>query len=243
MVARVTRLVAEKFVLSTFPRALTTLSSMCSRAVRALESSPGLIMMMDNVEETIYAGPFALSGGVKQFLVGVSREDLFNVDPDLTVDSDSDLLFSGGVTYDTPVEGLDFFAGYAQNFKAFSSTLLEVPGRSLDLLEPETASNIDIGLQYSGDRVALSATWYTIDFENRIFYLGPQTPAGPNYLIPGGGAYFNAGGIDTSGIELSATVQMPHRTSFYTAFTFNDSEYIGSGDSPRRREPGHRGGH
>ncbi len=45
MVARVTRLVAEKFVLSTFPRALTTLSSMCSRAVRALESSPGLMMM------------------------------------------------------------------------------------------------------------------------------------------------------------------------------------------------------
>ncbi len=49
MVARVTWLIAEKFVLSTFPRALTTLSSMCSRAVRALESSPGLIMMMDNV--------------------------------------------------------------------------------------------------------------------------------------------------------------------------------------------------
>ena len=46
MVARVTRLVAEKFVLSTFPRALTTLSSMGSRAVQALESSPGLIMMM-----------------------------------------------------------------------------------------------------------------------------------------------------------------------------------------------------
>ena len=49
MVARVTRLVAEKFVLSTFPRALTTLSSMGSRAVRALESSPGLIMMMDRM--------------------------------------------------------------------------------------------------------------------------------------------------------------------------------------------------
>ena len=49
MVARVTRLVAEKFVLSTFPRALTTLSSMCLRAVRALESSPRLIMMMDRV--------------------------------------------------------------------------------------------------------------------------------------------------------------------------------------------------
>ena len=182
------------------------------------------------VEETLYAGSFALSGGIKQFLVGVSREDLFNVDPDLTVDSDSDLLFSGGVTYETAVEGLNLFAGYAQNFKAISATLLEVPGRSLDLLEPETASNVDVGLQYAGDRVALSATWYDIDFQNRIFYLGPQTPAGPNYLIPGGGAYFNAGGIDTRGVELSATVQMPRRTSFYTAFTFNDSEYFGSGD-------------
>ncbi len=111
-----------------------------------------------------------------------------------------------------------------------SGRCLEVPGRSLDLLEPETASNIDVGLQYAGDRVALSGTWYAIDFENRIFYLGPQTPAGPNYLIPGGGAYFNAGGIDTSGVELSATVQMPRRTSFYTAVTFNDSAYLGSGD-------------
>ena len=35
------------------------------------------------LEETIFAGPFALSGGVKQFLVGVSRDDQFNVDPDL----------------------------------------------------------------------------------------------------------------------------------------------------------------
>ncbi len=182
------------------------------------------------VEETLYAGPVALSGGVQQFLVGVSRDDLFGVDPSLEVDSDSDLLLSGGVTYETPVEGLDLFAGYAENFKAISSTLLEVPGRSLALLEPETASNVDVGLQYAGERIALSGTWYAIDFQNRIFYLGPQTPAGPNYLIPGGGAYFNAGGIDTSGVELSATVQLPRRTSFYTAFTVNDSEYLGSGD-------------
>ncbi len=182
------------------------------------------------VEETLYAGPFALSGGVKQFLVGVSREDVFGADPNLEFESDSDLLLSGGVTYETPVTGLSLFAGYAENFKAIPSTLLEVPGRSLDLLEPETASNVDVGLQYTGDRVALGATWYAIDFENRIFYLGPQTPAGPNYLIPGGGAYFNAGGIETSGIELSATVQLPSQTSFYTALTFNDSTYVGSGD-------------
>ena len=102
------------------------------------------------MEETIFAGPFALSGGLKQYRVGVSREDLFNVDPDLAVDSDSDLLFSGGVTYETPVEGLDLFAGYAENFKAISSLLLEVPGRSLDLLEPRRPRTLTSGCSTRG---------------------------------------------------------------------------------------------
>ena len=182
------------------------------------------------VEETLYFGPFEFTGGVKQYLVGVSREDQFGLDRPFGVDSDSDLLFSGGVTYETPAEGLDLFVGYAENFRAIGSTLLEVPGRSLDELEPETASNIDFGLRYADRRLALSATAYSIEFDNRIFYLGPQTPAGPNYLIPGGGGYFNAGGIETSGAELAATVAMPGQTSLYTALTLNDSKYHGTDD-------------
>ena len=183
------------------------------------------------VEDTIYAGPLAISGGIKQFLANVSRRDRFGDDPTLTIDSDSDLLFSAGATLRTPVEGFELFAGYAENFKSLSNRLLEVPGRSLGALEPETATNVDVGMRYSGDRVALGATWYVIDFDNRIFFLGPTTTTGPQYLIPGGGAYFNAGGIDTSGVELSATVQMPGRTSFYTAYTSNDSQYVGTGDA------------
>ncbi len=182
------------------------------------------------LEETLYVGSFTASAGVRQFLVEVSRTDVFNVDPDLAVDSNSDLLFSGGVTYEFPIEGLRLFAGYSENFRAIHSGLLEVPGRSLDELEPETASNIDVGVQFSGDRVALSGTWYAVDFQNRIVFLGPQTVAGPNYLIPGGGAYFNAGGLDTRGFELSATVQLPRQVSLYSAYTRNNSEYIGSGN-------------
>ncbi len=182
------------------------------------------------VEEKLYFGPFELIAGVRQFLVSVSREDQFGIDRTLDVDSDSDVLVSGGVTWETPVEGLDLFVGYAENFRAIGSTLLEVPGRSLDQLEPETASNIDFGIQHAGDRLALSATLYSIDFDNRIFYLGPLTPAGPNYLIPGGGAYFNAGGIETRGVELAATAAMSDRTSLYTALTLNDSKYLGTDD-------------
>ena len=183
------------------------------------------------LEETLYVGPLTASVGARQFLVEVSRTDDFNVDPELAVDSNSDLLFSGGVTYESPIEGLRLFAGYSENFRAFSSALLEVPGRSLDALEPETSSNIDLGVQYSGGRVALSGTWYSVDFENRIVFLGPQTVAGPNYLIPGGGAYFNAGGLDTRGFEFSATVQLPRQVSLYSSYTRNNSEYIGSGNS------------
>ena len=178
-------------------------------------------------EETLYFGRFELTGGVKQYLVSVSREDQFGFDRTLDVNSDSDLLLSGGLTYETPVEGLDLFVGYAENFRAIASNLLEVPGRSLDRLEPETASNVDVGVQYAGERLALSATLYSIDFDNRIFHLGPTTTVGPNYLIPGGGAYFNAGGIETSGIELATTVALSGRTSLYTALTLNDSKYLG----------------
>ena len=182
------------------------------------------------VEDTVYAGPLSVSGGVKQFLVDVSRNDLFGVEPALAIDSGSGLLFSGGATLETPLDGLDLFTGYARNFKSLADRLLEVPGRRLDTLMPETAANLDVGMRYSGERLALGLTWYDIDFDNRVFFLGPTTSTGPNYLIPGGGAYFNAGGIDTSGVELSATVQMTGRTTFYTAYTRNDSVYVGTGD-------------
>ena len=78
------------------------------------------------VEDTFYAGPFAFSGGVKHYIVNVGRSDLLGDAADLEVDSDSDLLPSGGVTWTAPVEGLELFAGYSQNFKSLSDRLLEV---------------------------------------------------------------------------------------------------------------------
>ncbi len=182
------------------------------------------------VEDTLFAGPLAINAGVRQYLVEVGRRDHFGETAELSVSSDSDLLLSGGFTYTAPISGLELFAGYAQNFKSLSDRLLEVPGRSLEGLEPETADNLDFGLRYTGDRLAATATYYRIDFQNRIFFLSPQTAAGPNYLIAGGGSYFNAGGIDSRGLELSATLRVTDSTSFYTAWTRNDATYVGTGD-------------
>ena len=182
------------------------------------------------VEDTLFAGPLAINAGVRQYLVEVGRKDHFGETAELSVSSDSDLLLSGGLTYTSPIDGLELFAGYAQNFKSLSDRLLEVPGRSLEGLEPETADNLDVGFRYSGDRLAATATYYRIDFQNRIFFLSPQTAAGPNYLIAGGGSYFNAGGIDSRGVELSATLRVTESTSLYSAWTRNDATYVGTDD-------------
>ena len=182
------------------------------------------------VEDTVDVGDFALTAGVKQFLVDLERSDRFGVTDAFALDSDSEVLFSGGVTWDAPVDGMELFAGYSENFRAFSPRVLEVPGRSLDELEPESASNVDFGVRYSGERLAMTATWYDIDFDNRVFFLSPQTAAGPDYVIAGGGSYFNAGGIDSTGVEIAGTLRLGESTSLYTAWTRNDADYVGSGD-------------
>ena len=181
-------------------------------------------------EDTLFAGPLAITGGVRQYLVEVERTDNFGQTPDLAVSSDSDLLFSGGLTWTAPVSGLELFAGYAENFKSLSDRLLEVPGRSLAGLEPETAENLDLGLRYSGDRAAVTATVYRIDFRNRIFFLSPVTETGPDYLVAGGGSYFNSGGIESRGFELSATLRVTDSTALYGAWTRNDATYLGVDD-------------
>ncbi|MEE4279906.1 MAG: TonB-dependent receptor, partial [Halieaceae bacterium] len=130
-----------------------------------------------------------------------------------------------------PVEGLEVFAGYAENFKAIADEILERPESDLSSLEPETAENVEVGLRYRGDRVFLTATYYDIDFSNRIIFLSPESAAGPDYIIGTNGTYFNAGGIESSGFELTADLRLTSDLSLYSAYTYSDSTYVGTGDS------------
>tara|TARA_Y100001933_G_scaffold261000_1_gene314477 strand:- start:2240 stop:4606 length:2367 start_codon:yes stop_codon:yes gene_type:complete len=182
------------------------------------------------LEDSVVVGPVTATLGIKQFLVDVEREDLFGETPDATVDSDSDVLLSGGVIVDTPVDGLELFAGYAENFAAIRDEVLERPASDLEGIEPETAENFDIGLRYAGARFTLAATYYDIRFEDRIIFLSPETAAGPDYIIGTNGTYFNAGGIESDGVELSGTFDVDDAWTVYAAYTHNDSSYLGTGD-------------
>ena len=183
-----------------------------------------------HVENTFRNSAWTFSAGAKQYLVKVGREDVFGREPDRSISSDSKVLFSGGVIYVPPIAGLELFAGYAQNFKSLADRLLEVPRRDLAGLDPETAKNLDVGLRYTGAKASFTGTWYHIDFDNRVFFLSPATVTGPNYLVAGGGSYFNAGGIESQGVELAATLRVTEAASVYAAYTWNDSAYVGTGD-------------
>ena len=184
-----------------------------------------------HLEDTVILGPASVSMGIKQFLVDLERRDLFGDTADAAVDSDSDVLISGGLVLETPIEGIELFAGFSENFKAFSDLLLERPASDFSQLEPEMSENIDVGVRFNTDRFAGSLSFYDISFDNRIIFLDNQSVSGPNYVIGTDGTYFNAGGVESSGFEIAGTYRVTDSVSAYVAWTMNESEYIGSGDS------------
>jgi outer membrane receptor protein involved in Fe transport len=165
--------------------------------------------------------------GAKKFIVELSKNDNFNAANNIdNVDSDSDVLISGGFVATMPLEGLEVFAGYAENFAAIKDTVLERDSSTLTEIKPETATNFDIGLRYNSDVIDASVTFYKIDFENRVTFLPPDSPvSGIDFNIGTNGSYINVGGIESQGIEASVSVQLSEYFSFYGSFTSNESLY------------------
>ena len=189
-------------------------------------------IFMYYLEDTVEAGFVTARVGIRQFLVDLERQDNFRGGNITAVaNSDSDILISGGLALRTPVEGLELFAGYAENFAAIKDEVLEREASTLTRIQPETANNIDVGVRYEGDRVSGSFTWYTIDFENRVTFIAPGSPAGIDFLIGTNGAYLNVGGVESDGVEVSLSYRVTNFISAYLSYTNNEAKYLGSGDS------------
>ncbi len=197
-------------------------------------------------EDSITFGDITVRGGVKQFNNEVERMDVFapaNAFTNFSVESDSDLLWSGGVSYQPAfADGLELFAGYAENFKSISDAVVERTGTDTNgngvvdageeapLPDPETAENWEVGARYVGSRVRGSLTYFNTTFEDRLFFLSNTTVAGPDYLVGTSGSFFNAGGIESQGVEVAAQILINENWSVYSSYTYNDSTYIGTGD-------------
>ncbi|XPF94091.1 TonB-dependent receptor domain-containing protein [Colwellia sp. RE-S-Sl-9] len=180
------------------------------------------------VEDTISFDDFTLNIGAQKYMVDVEKFDKFANQVTGKVDSDSDVLFSIGGIYQVNDE-IELFAGFSENFSAIKDGVLERDASSLTQIEPETAENMELGLRYNTQDIQFSATYYQIDFENRITFIAPGSDTGGiDYTIGTNGSYLNVGGIESNGFELSLNYRINDNLSVYSSYTNNDSTYVGN---------------
>ncbi|MFQ3196949.1 MAG: iron complex outermembrane receptor protein [Paraglaciecola sp.] len=181
--------------------------------------------LMVYAQDELDMGWATVSLGAKQFFVDLERQDNFDNTNTAKVNSDSDTLLSAGIVVPMPVDGLELFAGYADNFAAIKDGVLERDSSTLTSVKPETAQNIDLGLRFVSRDINASLTYYTIKFDDRLTFIAPDSPEGINYLIGTNGSYVNVGGVESSGLEASLSVNVSDSLSIYGSYTYNNSEY------------------
>ena len=125
---------------------------------------------------------------------------------------------------------MEAFAGYSENVKPLTDSILRNAVVSVSNLEAETAENMEIGLRYQGQGLAGSVVWFDNTFNNRLEFFGPQVAGNiPNYLIGTEGRYDNVGGIETNGLELALAWSMNDNWSLYSSYTYTNANYAGTG--------------
>ncbi|GFD88046.1 TonB-dependent receptor [Tenacibaculum sp. KUL152] len=182
--------------------------------------------LMYYIEDELDLGFARVRLGAKKFNVDIAKNDNFDASNDLDVNTDSDTLLSAGIVAPLPIEGLEVFAGYGENFAAIKDAQLERDDTDLRFIKPETADNIDVGFRYASPGFNASVTYYNIEFNDRIQFTSNETSTGIDFLEAAAGGYRNVGGIESSGIEISADVMLTDTLSLFTSFTVSESEYI-----------------
>ncbi|WP_396587429.1 TonB-dependent receptor domain-containing protein [Bermanella sp. R86510] len=178
------------------------------------------------VQDNMYIGDATITLGAQQYLVDVDYESNFDSSENKSINSDSDVLPSVGFIYNLN-HNLELFAGYAENFKAIQDATLEASNEQVAFVDPETATNTEIGLRYFGTDITLNATAYNVDFDNRVTQLSyDTTDAGtPDYLASQDGRYVNLGGLDSQGLELAMEWNMTPSLTLTTSVSLNESTY------------------
>lgn len=130
---------------------------------------------------------------------------------EITAETDGVDLKLGGVYYVS--DTLEAFAGYSENFGGIFEDAFLGSSDAIDprTLEPETSTNIDVGLRYVGDSAAFSIQWYQIDFENRLTTVPSNIdPNDIDDVINGNSStqVVNQGGVDASGFEVTGSLNV-----------------------------------
>lgn len=194
--------------------------------------------VMYYAEDAMTVGPLTARFGVKQFFLQQVRAELLNDRSRTALNSHSDPLISAGLSYQTPIAGLEAFGGYSQNFAAIDNGPLGEPREVIARIKPETADNIEIGARYGTGRVKASLTAYDIKFNNHITSISSNLVTGIDYLEEQDSIYLNVGGIKSRGIEAALAYHLPIGLTLSGSYTYNHAVYIGTGDAAQDEDIG-----
>lgn len=180
-----------------------------------------------------------LDAGLQHYFVkisGTSVEDRnFNSQgqqistTEASVNSDSNMLLpSVGVIFDATSQ-IQLFAGYSRNFAAIGDWALEKTGTDFANLNPEVATNYELGARFRANGIRGAVTLYRIQYNDPIVFLTDDFAIGTggiNYSAGTGGTYFNIeGGVRSQGVEASVDVDFTRNFSGTLALAINDAIY------------------
>ncbi|NOZ41954.1 MAG: TonB-dependent receptor, partial [Alphaproteobacteria bacterium] len=193
--------------------------------------------LMLYAEDTATLGNLVVNGGLRKFIVDVTRDDNFGIQKQFSKKSNSKILFTAGLLYHV-TDNLDVFSGFSQNFAAIKDTVIEGSASTadnttsgailatIDKLKGETANNYDVGLRYSNDWLHANLTGYYIKFNNRITGVAAgNSITGIDYLEAQNTVYYNVGGVESKGIEASLSADVSEHWNIYSSLTINNSIY------------------
>lgn len=189
--------------------------------------------LMYYAQEKAVLGPLSASLGVKQYQVDTTVDRFYNDDRTGQLDSTSAPLLYAGLTYTTPVNGLELFAGYSENYKSIVPGIIDsgLSNSELGGIDPETAENIELGFRYINNGFNAAVTLYDIKFDNRIVQLDTSVLDGIDYKEEVDGSYVNVGGQKSRGAELLTSYQVTSGLRVSGSYTYNDAEYLSTGDT------------
>lgn len=170
--------------------------------------------------------------GAKQYRIDQTRTGVVGDTVNNGMNYNSKLLLSGGLNY-RAMDGLEIFAGYAENFAAISRGLLEQNEEVRREVKPETADSIEGGIRYSNNRFSGSITLYDINFNNRVVSIASNFVTGIDYLSQVESVWYNVGGVKSRGVEVAASYRVTPELQVSTAYSYNRAKYQGTGDAVR----------
>src|SRR5262249_35492080 len=125
----------------------------------------------------------------------------------------------------------EIFASYAQNiamfqggFKLGPQAVSQSVWNSQGDLQPEESKSFEAGYRIVESSFQASAAAYFVHFDNRLLQYNPcdsRQPVGPTC----GNRFYNVGGVDSSGLELTFLWTPTSHLSWYNSASFNRSKY------------------